>query len=93
MGIITWMVLGLIAGALAKWIMPGRDGGGLFLTMLLGIAGAVLGGYIGDILGVGSASGLELMNIITATAGAFLILLVYRLIKQSKVQGGGDVEG
>jgi uncharacterized membrane protein YeaQ/YmgE (transglycosylase-associated protein family) len=83
MGILSWVVLGLIAGALAKWIMPGKDGGGLIMTMLLGIAGAVVGGYVGSFLGIGSASGLSLSNILTATAGAFLILFVYRLVKPS----------
>ncbi|MCG8122680.1 MAG: GlsB/YeaQ/YmgE family stress response membrane protein, partial [Candidatus Thiodiazotropha taylori] len=48
MGIISWVILGLIAGALAKWLMPGKDGGGIFITMLLGIAGALVGGYIGE---------------------------------------------
>ena len=90
MGIISWVVLGLIAGALAKWIMPGRDGGGLFLTMLLGIAGAMVGGYIGSLLGIGNAGGLSLSNILTATAGAFLILFAYRLIKQPGGNGGAS---
>ncbi|PVV06109.1 MAG: hypothetical protein B6D77_16685 [gamma proteobacterium symbiont of Ctena orbiculata] len=82
MGIISWIVLGLIAGALAKWIMPGKDGGGLIITTLLGIAGAMVGGYIGSFVGLGSASGLSIASILTATAGAFLILFAYRLIKQ-----------
>ncbi|MES9940374.1 MAG: GlsB/YeaQ/YmgE family stress response membrane protein [Candidatus Thiodiazotropha sp. 6PLUC2] len=87
MGIISWIILGLIAGALAKWIMPGKDGGGLIVTMLLGIAGAILGGYIGNFLGIGNAGGLSLSNILTATAGAFLILFAYRLIKQPSGDG------
>ena len=48
MGILSWIVLGLIAGALAKWLMPGRDGGGWIITMVLGIAGAFVGGYLGS---------------------------------------------
>ncbi|MES9992061.1 MAG: GlsB/YeaQ/YmgE family stress response membrane protein [Candidatus Thiodiazotropha sp.] len=82
MGIISWIVLGLIAGALAKLLMPGKDGGGFILTTLLGIAGAMVGGYIGAFVGLGSTSGLNIATILTATAGAFLILFAYRLIKQ-----------
>ncbi|MGD8912291.1 MAG: GlsB/YeaQ/YmgE family stress response membrane protein [Candidatus Thiodiazotropha sp.] len=82
MGIISWIVLGLIAGALAKWLMPGKDGGGLIITTLLGICGAVVGGYIGSFIGLGKATGLSIPSILTATAGAFLILFAYRLIKQ-----------
>ncbi|MES9832654.1 MAG: GlsB/YeaQ/YmgE family stress response membrane protein [Candidatus Thiodiazotropha sp. DIVDIV] len=82
MGIISWIILGLIAGALAKLIMPGKDGGGIFMTMLLGIAGAMVGGYVGSFLGIGNAGGLSLSNILTATAGAFVILFAYKLIKQ-----------
>lgn len=83
MGIISWIVLGLIAGALAKWLMPGKDGGGLIITTLLGIGGAMVGGYIGSFIGLGSTTGLSIPSILTATAGAFLILFAYRLIKQS----------
>jgi uncharacterized membrane protein YeaQ/YmgE (transglycosylase-associated protein family) len=82
MGIISWIVLGLIAGALAKWLMPGKDGGGLIITTLLGIGGAMVGGYLGSLIGLGSTTGLSVTSILTATAGAFLILFAYRLIKQ-----------
>ncbi|MGL4506451.1 MAG: GlsB/YeaQ/YmgE family stress response membrane protein, partial [Aeromonas sobria] len=57
MGFITWIVLGLLVGILAKWIMPGRDGGGFFMTSLLGIVGAMVGGYVGTLLGLGSVTG------------------------------------
>lgn len=80
MGILSWIILGLIAGALAKLIMPGKDGGGIFLTMGLGIAGAFVGGWIGSFLGLGSMTGLNLGSILTATAGAFLILFVYKKV-------------
>jgi uncharacterized membrane protein YeaQ/YmgE (transglycosylase-associated protein family) len=93
MGILSWIILGLIAGVLAKWIMPGKDGGGLIVTMFLGIAGAMVGGFIGDFLGIGNAGGLSISNILTATAGAFLILFAYRLIKQSSGAGGGMGKG
>ncbi|MCU7930339.1 MAG: GlsB/YeaQ/YmgE family stress response membrane protein [Candidatus Thiodiazotropha sp. (ex Codakia rugifera)] len=82
MGFISWIVLGLIAGALAKLLMPGKDGGGFIITTLLGIGGAMVGGYIGSFLGYGATSGLSIASILTATAGAFLLLFAYRLIKQ-----------
>jgi uncharacterized membrane protein YeaQ/YmgE (transglycosylase-associated protein family) len=82
MGILSWIVLGLIAGILAKWIMPGKDGGGFIMTALLGIAGAFVGGWVGSLLGFGGRGGFSLGSIATATVGAILILLVYRQIKR-----------
>jgi len=82
MGIFSWIILGLIAGALAKWLMPGKDGGGWFMTMALGIAGAFVGGFIGSLLGLGSTAGLSFASILTATAGAFVLLFIYRQIKK-----------
>ncbi len=82
MGILSWIVLGLIAGALAKLFMPGKDGGGWIITMVLGIAGAFVGGYLGSLLGMGGATdGVNMGSIVTATAGAFVLLLLYRLVK------------
>lgn len=81
MGILSWVIMGLIAGALAKWIMPGKDPGGCFLTVILGIAGGVLGGYIGTFLGFGKVDGFNLGSFGLATAGAVLILLIYRKLK------------
>ena len=77
MGIISWIILGLIGGALAKWLMAGKDGGGWIATMLLGIAGAFVGGFLGGILGFGGATGVNIGSIITATLGAFILLFVY----------------
>ena len=57
MGILSWIVLGLVAGALAKWLMPGNDPGGWIVTILLGIAGAFVGGYLGSQIGVGVTGG------------------------------------
>ncbi len=79
MGILSWIILGLIVGALAKWIMPGKDPGGLFITIILGIAGAVVGGYIGTKLGLGVVAGFNLANIALATGGAILLLFIYRV--------------
>lgn len=82
MGMLSWLILGLIAGALAKWLMPGRDGGGWIVTIALGIAGAFVGGFLGSKLGLGAeASGVNIGSIITATAGAAVLLIIYRVIK------------
>ncbi|WP_417225477.1 GlsB/YeaQ/YmgE family stress response membrane protein [Amphritea sp.] len=81
MGIISWIILGLIAGMLAKWIMPGKDGGGFIITTLLGIAGAFVGGFLGSLIGFGSLDGLSLGSIVTATVGAFILLFAYRKLK------------
>lgn len=82
MGMFAWIVLGLVAGALAKWLMPGKDGGGWIVTMALGIAGAFVGGYLGSMLGLGGATdGLNLGSIATATAGALVLLFLYKLLK------------
>lgn len=80
MGIIVLIVVGLIAGALAKWVMPGPDPGGIIVTILIGIAGAFLGGYLlGPLFGSGGTS-FSLGSILTATLGAIVLLVVYRLI-------------
>jgi uncharacterized membrane protein YeaQ/YmgE (transglycosylase-associated protein family) len=77
MGIISWIVLGLLAGALAKYLMPGKDGGGFIVTTLLGVAGAFVGGWVGSLIGVGTVGTLSIASVITATAGAFLLLFLY----------------
>ena len=82
MNILAWIFLGLIAGALAKWLMPGRDGGGWIVTILLGVAGAFVGGYLGSLIGVGTTGEFSLASILTATAGAFVLLFIYRLLKK-----------
>ena len=81
MGIISWIIMGLIVGSLAKWIMPGRDPGGLIVTILIGIAGAFLGGFLGSLVGLGSVSGFDLMSLALAIGGALLLLLGYRLMR------------
>lgn len=77
-GVIGWLVIGLLAGAVAKLLMPGKDPGGCLVTMLLGIAGAMLAGFLGKAVGwykEGEAAGF-----LAAIVGAFVILLVYRLV-------------
>lgn len=81
MGILSWAVFGLIAGAIAKWIMPGKDPGGLFVTMLLGIAGAVIGGFVGSLVGFGGVSGFDFRSFLLAVVGAILLLWAYRRMK------------
>ena len=81
MGILSWIVLGLLVGLLAKWIMPGPDPGGLIVTVAIGIAGAFVGGYIGTALGFGTVTGFNIGSLVVATLGALLLLFIYRRIK------------
>ena len=81
MGFFSWILMGLIVGLLAKWIMPGDDPGGIFLTILLGIAGAFVGGFIGTTLGMGSVSGFNLGSLALAVGGAPLILWGHRKLR------------
>jgi uncharacterized membrane protein YeaQ/YmgE (transglycosylase-associated protein family) len=83
MGIISWILLGLIAGALAKWIMPGRDPGGIIVTIILGIVGAVVGGFIGSFIGFGGVSGFDIRSLAVAVGGALLLLFGYRKMKKA----------
>ena len=90
MGILSWIVMGLIVGVLAKFIMPGRDPGGFIITVALGIGGAFVGGYIGSFLGIGAVSGFNLASIFIATLGAIVILfLVGMLRKGSAARSSG----
>ncbi len=76
-----WAIFGLIAGAIAKLLMPGRDPGGLFVTMLLGVAGALVGGFIGRALwGSSGVTGWGLGSFALAIGGSMLLLFLYRLI-------------
>ena len=77
-GIIGWIVIGGIAGAIAKMLMPGRDPGGVIVTMLIGVAGALLAGFLGRALGWYNNPG-EAPGIIASIIGAMILLLLYRL--------------
>jgi uncharacterized membrane protein YeaQ/YmgE (transglycosylase-associated protein family) len=81
MGILSWIVFGLIAGILAKFFMPGPDGGGIIVTILLGIVGAVVGGFIGTALGLGDVTGFNFRSFIIAVVGGVLVLFVYRRLR------------
>ncbi|HEY2891665.1 MAG TPA: GlsB/YeaQ/YmgE family stress response membrane protein [Dongiaceae bacterium] len=83
MGIIVWIVLGLVAGALAKFIMPGRDPGGFIVTILIGIAGALVGGFISTKLGYGAVDGFDIRSIVIAVLGAILLLIIFRLLRRN----------
>ncbi len=80
MGIVSWIIFGFIAGAVAKLIHPGRDRGGCIMTTLLGIGGALVGGYIGTLLGWGRVTGFDLRSFALAVLGALVLLIVYRLL-------------
>jgi uncharacterized membrane protein YeaQ/YmgE (transglycosylase-associated protein family) len=80
MGIIAWIIFGLIAGALAKFVMPGDDKGGCVITTIIGIVGAVIGGYIGTALGWGGINGFDIKSFGLAILGAVIFLAIYRLV-------------
>lgn len=85
MGILAWIVLGLVAGALAKWIMPGDDPGGILVTIGIGIAGALVGGFVASALGLGAVSGFNLGSLVIAILGAIGLLALYRAAKGRRV--------
>lgn len=72
---------GLIAGILAKWIMPGKDGGGFFMTIILGVVGAVVGGWISTFFGFGKVDGFNFGSFVVAVIGAIVVLFIYRKVK------------
>jgi len=82
MGIITWIIFGLLAGLVAKFIMPGKDPGGFITTILIGIAGALVGGFIATSLGYGSVDGFNLGSFIIAVLGSIILLFAYRLLRR-----------
>ncbi len=81
MGFLSWILLGLIVGALAKWIMPGPDPGGMIVTILIGIAGAFVGGYLATVLGIGTVTGFNVGSLAIAVGGALLLHWGHRRIR------------
>ena len=81
MGIIGWIILGLAAGAIAKAILPGTQGGGWLITLLLGVVGALLGGFIGSaVFGIGLEGFFSIQTWLLAIGGAIVVLLIYGLV-------------
>jgi uncharacterized membrane protein YeaQ/YmgE (transglycosylase-associated protein family) len=78
---IAWIVLGLLAGGIAKFFLPGKDPGGCVITMVIGIVGALLGGWISTLLGFGGLSGaLDWRNLVIAVLGSIVLLVGWRLV-------------
>jgi uncharacterized membrane protein YeaQ/YmgE (transglycosylase-associated protein family) len=85
MGILSWILLGLVAGALAKAIRPGRDPQGCIVTMIIGVIGAVLGGFIATrLLGWGDVNGFNLYSILIATVGALIALAIWAAVTRRR---------
>jgi len=82
MGILSWIVFGLIAGLIAKLIMPGNDPGGFIITILLGIVGAVVGGFIANGLGYGGVDGFNFGSFVVAVIGSLVLLIGYRMLRR-----------
>jgi uncharacterized membrane protein YeaQ/YmgE (transglycosylase-associated protein family) len=78
--LLSWIVFGLIAGSLAKFLMPGRDPGGCAVTIVLGIAGSVVGGFIGTFLGFGGVRAFDVRSLAIAVIGTMVLLLGYRIL-------------
>lgn len=82
MGILSWLVFGLVAGVIAKLIMPGKDPGGWIITIALGVGGSFVGGYLATKLGLANGTGFNLRSLATAVAGALVLLFAYRIIRR-----------
>jgi uncharacterized membrane protein YeaQ/YmgE (transglycosylase-associated protein family) len=82
-GILSWLLFGLIAGVLAKFIMPRQAPGGILMTIALGIVGAIVGGFLGTLFGLGDVSGFDLRSFALAVGGAALVLILYPVISKN----------
>jgi uncharacterized membrane protein YeaQ/YmgE (transglycosylase-associated protein family) len=83
MGILSWILFGLVVGIIAKLLMPGRDPGGFIVTILLGIAGALLGGFVGQAMGLYGPG--ESAGWIMSIVGAIVLLALYRMLARRRV--------
>jgi len=82
MEISSWIVMGVIVGFLARLIIPGKDAVGIILTILIGIAGALIGGFLGPFLGFGTVTGFNVVSLSLAVGGTLPILILFRLIRR-----------
>jgi uncharacterized membrane protein YeaQ/YmgE (transglycosylase-associated protein family) len=82
--ILLWALFGLIAGAIARFLMPGKIPGGIIVTIILGIVGAVVGGFIGTQLGFGDISGFDFRSMLLAVGGGVLVLFIYGLAAKAR---------
>lgn len=80
MGVLSWIVFGLLAGLIAKWLTSGSDPKGCLVTVVIGIVGAAIGGWIGTQLGLGTITGFDLRSLALAVVGAILLLLILRAV-------------
>lgn len=80
MNFLWWALLGLIAGGLAKFLMPGKQSGGCIITMILGLIGAIVGGWVGTLLNIGTVDDFSIGSIALATLGALIVLFIYGLL-------------
>jgi len=84
MGILLWILFGLIVGVVAKFLMPGSGPRGIIITIVLGIVGALLGGWIGSMLGLGGITGFDIRSMLIAIGGAMLVLLIYYMVMRRR---------
>jgi uncharacterized membrane protein YeaQ/YmgE (transglycosylase-associated protein family) len=84
MGLASWLVMGLLAGVAARYLAPGRDAAGCAVTVLVGIAGALLGGVLATYLGFGGLSGFDRRSFVVATLGAILLLMLLRVLRRPR---------
>lgn len=83
MGILAWILFGLVVGIVAKWLMPGDDPGGIVITALIGIAGGLVGGFVSVALGLGDVDGFDARSMIVAILGSLLLLWGYRRLRHA----------
>jgi uncharacterized membrane protein YeaQ/YmgE (transglycosylase-associated protein family) len=81
-GILSWLIFGLVAGVVARLIVPGKDPGGLIVTVAVGIAGAIIGGFIGTQLGFGTVTGFDFRSLVIAVIGSAVLLVLVRLFRK-----------
>jgi uncharacterized membrane protein YeaQ/YmgE (transglycosylase-associated protein family) len=81
MGILSWILVGLVAGVLAKFLLPGNDPGGLIMTIVIGAVGGLIGGWVGTQMGWGTVTGFNLRSIGLAILGSVILLILARIIR------------